>query len=138
MVLFKPPGAYELKFLKEEIKRIFVDEEHYTDSNYPFTIKPNFSTLGSILTISIQGPIITFQPDDNIRIFLGFNKTTVFAEYSLLPNPVDILSFDNLFLESNIAQGMIFRSKIPGVFHNFTMDVGFGYKYIEKFREGVQ
>ena len=133
-----PPGAYEIESLNNEIKRIIIDKEHYTEVNYPFSIKPNFSTLGSIIEISTQGPVITFVPDDSIRDLLGFNKTTIFEEYNLSPNPVDILSFDNIFLECNIAQGMIFRGKRSGIIHIFTMDADPGYKYIEKFRGGVQ
>ena len=125
-----PPGAYEIESLNNEIKRILIDAEHYTEADYPFTIKPNFSTLGSIIEISTQGPIITFVPDDSIRDLLGFNKTTIYEEYNLSPNPVDILSFDNIFLECNIAQGMIFRGKRSGIIHNFNMDVDPGYKYI--------
>ena len=124
--------------LNNEIRRIIIDGEYYTESNYPFTIKPNFSTLGSIIEISTQGPVITFVPDDSIRDLLGFNKRTIYEEYNLSPNPVDILSFDNIFLECNIAQGMIFKGKRSGIIHNFTMDVDPGYKYIEKFRGGVQ
>ena len=133
-----PKGAYEIESLNEEIKRIIIDEAHYTEANYPFTIKPNFSTLGSIIEISPQGPIITFQPDDSIGDLLGFNKTTIFEQYNLSPNPVDILSFDNIFLECDIAQGMIFRRRRSGIIFNFTMDVDPGYKYIEKFHGGVQ
>ena len=48
------PGAYELENLNNEIKRIIIDEEHYTEAKYPFKIKPNFSTLGSIIEISTQ------------------------------------------------------------------------------------
>ena len=132
------PGAYEIESLNNEIKRIIIDEEHYTEANYPFSIKPNFSTLGSIIEISTQGPVITLIPDDSIGDLLGFNKTTIFEEYILSPNPVDLLSFDNIFLECNIAQGMIFKGKRSGIIHNFTMDVDPGYKYIEKFRGGVQ
>ena len=131
------PGAYELENLNNEIKRIIIDEEHYTEANYPFKIKPNFSTLGSIIEIFTQGPVITFVPDDSIRNLLGFNKTTIFEEYNLSPNPVDILSFDNIFLKCNIAQGMIFKGKRSGIIHNFTMVVDPGYKHIEKFRGGV-
>ena len=47
-----PPGAYEVESLNNEIKRIIIDEEHYTETNYPFKIKPNFLTLGSIIEIS--------------------------------------------------------------------------------------
>ena len=132
------PGVYELENLNNEIKRINIDEEYFTEANYPFKIKPNFSTLGSIIEISTQRPVITFVPDDSIRDLLGYNKTTIFEEYNLLPNPVDILSFDNIFLESDIARGMIFKGKRSGIIYNFTMDVDPGYKYIEKFRGGVQ
>ena len=133
-----PPGAYEIENLNNEIKRIIIDEEHYTEANYPFSIKPNFSTLGSIIEISTQGPVITFVPDDSMRDLLGFIKMIIFEEYNLSPNPVDILSFDNIFLVCNIANGMIFRGKRSGIIHNFTMDVDPGYKYIEIFRGCVQ
>ena len=85
-----PNGTYEIESLNNEIKRIKIDEEHYTELNYPFTIKPNFSTLGSVIEISTQGPLITFVPDDSIRYLLGFEKTTIFEEDNLSPNPVDI------------------------------------------------
>ena len=124
--------------MNTEIKRLINDGGHYTEVNYPFKIKPNFSTLGSIIEISTQGPVIAFTPDDSIRDLLGFNKTSIYEQYNLSPNPVDILSFDNYFLECNIAQGMIFRGKRSGVIHNFTMDVSPGYKYNDQFRGGVQ
>ena len=138
IIITIPPGAYEIESLNNEIKRIIIDQEHYTETNYPFNIKRNFSTLGSIIEISTQGQVITFVPDDSIGDLLGFNETTIFEEYNLSPNPVDILSFDKIFLECNIAQGMIFKGKRSGFIHNFTMDVDPGYKYIEKFRGGVQ
>ena len=69
--------AYELENLNNEFKKIIIDEEHYSEANYPFTIKPNFSTLGSIIQISAQGPVITFVPDDSIGNLLGSNKTTI-------------------------------------------------------------
>ena len=65
-----PTGAYEIEALDKELKRNIDSEEHYTEANYPFTIKPNFSTLGSIIEISPQGPIISFMFDDSIRDLL--------------------------------------------------------------------
>ena len=106
-----------------KLKGFFIDEGPYTEANYPFTIKPNFSTLGFLLEISTQGPTITFVPDDSIRNLLGFNKTTIFEDYKSSPNPVDILSFDNFFIETDIAKGMIFEGNRTGIIHNFTMDV---------------
>ena len=133
-----PPGAYEIESLNDEIKRIIIDDEHFTSENYPFEIKANFSTLRSIIEISNEESAISFQPDDSIGSLLGFNKRTIYEEYNLSDNPVDILSFDNIFIETDIAQGMIFKGKRTRIIHNFTMDVDPGYEYIEKFRGGVQ
>ena len=131
-------GAYEIESLNNEIKRIIIEKGYYSENNYPFRITPNFSTLGSIVEILIPGPQISFVSDDSIGSLLGFNEILVWGEYKLSDNPVDILSFDNIFLECDIAQGMIFKSKRTGIIHNFTMDVDPGYKYIEKFRGGIQ
>ena len=132
------PGVYEIEALNDEIKRIIIDEGHYTELDYPFNIKPDFNTLGSIIEISPQGPVITFVPNDSIGELLGFNKTTIYEDYNFSQNPVDIISFDNIFIEADVAQGMIFRGRRTGIIHNFTMDDNPGYKYIERFRGGVQ
>ena len=71
------PGAYEIEAIDKELKKIIIDEEYYTEANYPFKIKPNFSTLGSIIEISPQGPIISFMFNDSIRDLLGFNARTI-------------------------------------------------------------
>ena len=133
-----PPGAYEIESLNNQIKRIIIDEGYYNELTYPFKINPNFSTLGSIIEISPQGPIITFVPDDSIRELLGFNKITTFEEYNLSPYPVDILSFDNIFLECDIAQGMIFEGRKSNIIHNWTMTVDPGYKHVKKLSGVVQ
>ena len=132
-----PPGAYETESLNDEIKRIIINE-HFTEDNYPFVIKPKFSTLGSIIEISNEESAISFKASDSIGSLLAFNKRTIYEEYNLSDNPVDILSFDNIFLGCNIAQGMIFKGKRSGIIHNFTMDVDPGYKYLEKFRGNIQ
>ena len=83
--------------MNDEIKRFTIDQEQYTEANYPFKIKSNFSTVGSIIEISPQGPIISFIFDDSIKDLSGFHASTLYEEYNLPNNPVDILSFDNFF-----------------------------------------
>ena len=119
-------------------KRIIIAEEHYTESNYPLTNKPNLSTIGSLIETSTQGPIITFVPYDSIRDLLGFLRTTLYEENNLSPNPVDILSFEISFRETDVAQGKIFKGIRSGIIRNFTVDVDPGYEYIEKFQGRVQ
>ena len=133
-----PSGAYDIESLNDEIKRIIIDEEHFTSENYPFKIQPNFSILSSIVELSNQESAISFRPDDSIGSLLGFNKRTIYEEYNLSDNPVDIISFDNIFIECDIAQGMIFRGKRSGIIFNFVMDVDPGYRYIHKVHGGVQ
>ena len=64
-----PPSAYESESLNKEIERSIFDEEHFNDSYYPFQIKPNFSTPGSIIKISPKGPIICFMLMIVLQIF---------------------------------------------------------------------
>ena len=123
--------------MNDEIKRNILDEEHYTESNYPFKIQPNFSTLGSIIEISPQGPISGFMFDDSKKDLSGFHAITLYEEYNLSTSPVDIFSFDNIFLECVIAQGMIFKSRKCNIFHKWTMTVDPGYKYVEKVSGGI-
>ena len=131
-----PPGAYKIESFNDEIKRIIIDEEQYTEAKYPFKIKPRFSTLGSIIEISPQGPIKRFMFDDSIKDLLGFLAITLYEEYNSSTNPVDILSFENIFLECDIAQGMILEGKKSNIIHNWTMPADPGYKYVEKVSGG--
>ena len=132
-----PPRSYETETLNDEIKRIIIDEEHYTEANYLFKIKPNFSTLGSIIKISPQGPIKSFMFDDCKKDHLGFHAITLYEEYNLSTNPVDILSFDDIFLECDFAQGLISKGRKSNIVHNWTMIVDPGYKYVEKISGGI-
>ena len=40
-----PEGAYEIKLLDNEIKRIIIDREHYTQAKYPYKINQTFQHL---------------------------------------------------------------------------------------------
>ena len=107
------PGAYEIESLNNEIKRIIIDKGHYSENEYPFTIKPNFSTLGSIIEISPQGPKISFVYNDKIRNLLGFCETILYQKYNLSSNPVDIYPLIRIF--SNVILLKEWFSKVGEV-----------------------
>ena len=71
--------------------------------------------------ISRREPIISFAPDDSVRDLLGFNADTIYEEYNLSPNPVDVLSFDTIFPERDIAQRKTFTSKRSKILHKTTI-----------------
>ena len=75
--------------------------------------------------------------DDSIKDLLGFHPITLYEKYNLSSNPVDFLSFDNIFVECDIAQGMIFKGRKGKIIHNWTMTVDSGYKHLEKFSGGI-
>ena len=134
----RSPGAYETEALNDEIKRIIIGKCDYSESNYPFNIKLNLSTLGSIMEIYQTGPIISFVKETSIGKLLGFDETIFYNKYNKSNNPVDIMSIDNIFIETNIAKGMIFRGRRTGIIMNFTMQVSPGYKIVNGFDGGVQ
>ena len=76
--------------------------------------------------------------DDSLKDLLGFHAIILYEEYNLSPNPVDIISFNNIFIETDIARGMIFKGKRSGIIMNFTMSVSPGYKYVCRFEGGIQ
>ena len=80
----------------------------FYEENNPFTIKPILSTLGSILEFFRRETLNNFIPDVSIQDFLGSNPDTLRKKLRLTRNPVDILSFDKIFLEFDIPQGIIF------------------------------
>ena len=76
------------------------------------------------------GTQIASTPDYSVRDLLGIKPVVLHEEYNLSVYPVDILSFDKNFIETNIAKGIFFKSRHTGIIHNYTMDVDPGYKYI--------
>ena len=121
--IFLQPGADEKENLIKEASRNINIESQYSEENYPLKIKANFTTLGFITEILPPGPKIGFVSNDSIRTLSGFRETLLCQEYSLSHNPVDNLPFDNIFVETDNAQGMIFERKRSSINHNFAMDV---------------
>ena len=97
-----PKGVYELEAIYLEIKRLMVLNGDSDDEIFPFTIKPNFSTQGSIIEIE-DGWEIDFTYAGTIGDILGFDASIVSGKYNLSDHPVDIISFDNIFVECDIA-----------------------------------
>ena len=86
MIFFRvisiPLRAHELKSLNNDFKCIIIEEGYLTESNYPFLIKPNFSTLVSIIETSsnITGSQIAFTPNDSIGYLLELKPRVLHEE----------------------------------------------------------
>ena len=95
-----PPSDYEIEALNKEIKGSITEKGCFTQTDYPFTIKPNISTLGSIIKISYQGKLIRFLPYDRLPDLLGSNATKLHEEYSRSRNAIDV--YHLIIFSSNV------------------------------------
>ena len=76
-----PPGTYDLESFSHKIKRNFNEEIYFTEETYPLVIKPNFSTLGSIIEFTPGRWIqISFVHENSIRDFLGFHSVAIYEK----------------------------------------------------------
>ena len=93
------------------------------------------STLAPTLEISsnITDNQLCFTTNDSIGDLSEIKPFVIHYEYNLSDNPVDILSFDNIFLETDSAQEMIFKRDGSGLIHNLPTDVDPGYIIFENF-----
>ena len=92
----------------------------------PIHLNQIFSAHASIIETSRHETLFSFTPDDSVRDLLGFNGSTIYEKHNLSTNPVDILSFNNNFIPTDIALELIFKGKRTGIFYNVTMDVYIG------------
>ena len=76
--------------------------------------------------------------DVSIRDLSGFNARTLYEECNSSTNPVDIISFNNIFIETDIAKGKIFKGRRSEIIMIFTVSVSPGYKYVCRFEGGIQ
>ena len=130
---------YELESLDDEIKRVIIKDGYFREENYPFVIKPNFSTVGSFIKIKpkLIGTPISFFHDGRIRDLIRFDSVVIYEKCNLSQNPVDLLWIDNIFFELDIAQGMALKGKRSGIIHNWTISVNPGYEQLEGFAGGI-
>ena len=95
-----PTGAHEIEYLDDEIKRFIIDEGHFTEAISPFTIKPSFTTLGSIFENVPQGPIISFVFDDIFEIFWDFVK--LYYIKNIIYHVVELILCHSITFFSNV------------------------------------
>jgi hypothetical protein len=140
--IFLTPGAYEITEINNEVKRLMVANGHSsinpsTFHDYYVHITPNFNTQKSIIQINEEYTAIDFNTWNSIGKVLGFLPRVIMQPFNESDNKVNIISFDNIFIHCDIAQGMILNGKRSTIIHGFSFDVSPGFKYVEKFRGGL-
>ena len=123
-----------------KIKGLFSKKNFFAAEISQFVIKPIFSTLGCIKEVksNLIRSQSSFLPDDSVRDLLGFDAVTLHQTYNQSHNPVDILSIDNIFIETDTSQGLFFKGKTSGIIQNFTVEFDPCYKYMENFSRRAQ
>ena len=71
------PGTYEFEILNAEGKMFNIEAGLFSEADYPFTMKPKFSTLGFAIENCRQEELFSSIPDDIIGVFRGFNPDRI-------------------------------------------------------------
>ena len=59
---------------------------------------------------------------------LRVDPVVTYEKYSLSPKPVNKIPFEQIFVETDNTQGIIFKGRRSGRIHNFTKNIGPGYQ----------
>ena len=97
-----------------------------------------FSTKNFLTEISRQEPLISCILDISILDLLGLIQRQymkIIIYHLIWLTHFCLITFSST---TGIVQSLIFKSNQAGIIHNFTMHADAGFKYIEKFREGLQ
>ena len=125
-------GAYEMKQINDEIKRLMVVNKHFDDKvsphNYYINIGVNLSTFKSF--VEITNPIFTvnFQKDKTIRNLLGFNPKIISQGYNISDSTVQITKTSAILIHSDLISGSYnngIESDILYSFPAYTVPVGY-------------
>ena len=109
------------------------------EEDYPFKTKPLFSRWGRISESKFAKKFqISFVEDNKLGDPSGFKPKVIHYEIFITVYLVDILFFDTIFLETNNAQGTIFKRKRETIIGDLSMDVDQEQDHIKNFCGLVQ
>jgi hypothetical protein len=123
-------GSYELTNINDEISRLLKENGESEDTKPYFSVKPNLSTLKSIVEVTSEflridlgtiGPTLGFPPHTILGI--GYHES---------PDIVDIMKTTSILVNIDIISGSYVNGNRSPVIYSFFPDVPPGYKIVER------
>jgi hypothetical protein len=122
-------GAYELKGIKDQIKRSINENG---DDEGAIEITENLSTLKSVVNIKNANYQVDFGVEHSLGPVLGFDKQVISYSYNTSPKKVDINDINSILVNIDIITGSYNQGRQFPTIHSFYPKVPSGYKIIEE------
>lgn len=123
-----PIGSYEISDLSKVINDLIKKKD--SKDTTKIVIKLNENTFQCIVKCS---KIIYFNKPRSIGSLMGFENCIIQANIETLSNvTIDIMSVNAIRIDCNIANSSFLNQKRDHIIHEFSHNVGIGYKIIER------
>src|SRR5438093_6814498 len=126
-------GAYEMKQINDEIRRLMVVHKHYDDKatphNHYINIGVNLSTFKSFVEITNPAFKVSFREEKTIRELLGFKPKIVSQGYNISDSTVQITRISAILIHSDLISGSYNNGIEVDILYSFpAYTVPVGYK----------
>jgi len=96
------------------------------------TISANTITLGSIVDIKPATTRVDFTVANSLAPLLGFNAVVLTAGYNVSPNPVDIITINQILVNYDIIGNSYLKSSLFPAIYSFQINVNSGERFTEQ------
>jgi len=96
------------------------------------TISANTIALGSIVDIKSATIRVDFTVANSLAPLLGFNAVVLTAGYNVSPNPVDIITINQILVKCDIIGNSYLNSSPFPAIYSFPINVNTGERFTEQ------
>jgi len=121
------PGSYEIDTVNSEINRLMT-----INGDMGLTISANTITLGSVVDIKPAATRVDFTVANSLASLLGFGSVVITTGYNVSPNPVDIITINQILVNCDIiGNSYLNNSPFPAIY-SFPINVNTGERFTEQ------
>ena len=121
------PGSYEIDTINSEINRLMT-----LNGDSGITISANTITLGSIIDITPAAMQVDFTIANSLASVLGFNAVILTVGHNTSPNPVDIITINQILVNCDIINNSYLNSSPYPSIYSFPINVNTGERFTEQ------
>jgi len=121
------PGSYEIDTINFDINRLMTN-----NGDSRITISANTITLGSIVHIKPASTKVDFTVSNSLASLLGFGSVVLSTGYNVSPNPVNIITINQILVNCDIIGSSYLNSILFPSIYSFTINEITGERFTEQ------
>jgi len=123
----RSPGSYEIDSINSEINRLMT-----VNGDTGTTISANPITLGSVVNITPALTGVDFTISNSLASLLGFGSVEMGTGYNISPNPVDIITINQILVNCDIIGNLYLNNSPFPAIYSFPINVSTGERFTEQ------